>query len=347
MKSVYYTETPLATIQLGANLGRTLKVGDIVLLFGDLGAGKTHFTKGIAEGLGITRLVKSPTFTYVNNYPTPKATLHHYDLYRMEKNADLSSLGYEETLHDPRAINVVEWADRMGNRLPSRYIRVDIVAEENTRSIAIDFIYPTRLRAETVESYWEEWATPLHVREHCKQVANVGQKVAEAYIHELQIIDLNLVVTSCLLHDMARVCDFRELDRSKFPETVTDAKWAKWLELREKYKGRHHGDIAYDALIARGFTETAEVIRLHKSINLVEETDTYDSLEKKIVYYADKRVMHGTIVSLARRLKDGKERHGKYDTPEQRKVFDDVEKHTYSLEKELFESLELSPSDLV
>jgi len=360
MKSTYYTQTPVDTITLGARLGGTLKGGDVVLLFGDLGAGKTHFTKGIAEGLGITQLVKSPTFAYVNTYPIKSGlTLYHYDLYRMNRDPrlrgddknehgnDLESLGYEETLNDPNAINVVEWADRLGDRLPFRYIRVDILAEGDTRSIAIDFIYPTRLRAEAVESYWEEWATPLHVREHCKQVANVGRQVAEAYIQKLQIVDLNLVVTSCLLHDMCRVCDFRTLDRDKFFEPVTETKWKKWVTLREQYAGRHHGDIAHEALSARGFTETAECIRLHKSLNLVTEPAAYDTLEKQIVYYADKRVKHTEIVSLAERFSDGRERYGKYSTPEKEAPFVVAEKAAEELEALLFEPLEMEPTNIL
>ena len=96
MRSTYYTETPLATITLGAKLGQTLKGGDMVLLYGDLGVGKTHFVKGIAEGLGIKNLIKSPTFTYVNPYPVRgDFTFYHYDLYRMQGASDLTSLGYE------------------------------------------------------------------------------------------------------------------------------------------------------------------------------------------------------------------------------------------------------------
>ena len=347
MKSLYYTQTPIDTITLGARLGEMLKGGDVVLLFGDLGAGKTHFTKGIAEGLKVKTLVKSPTFVYVNPYPLKGGqTLYHYDLYRMEKDADLSSLGYEETLHVPNAINVVEWADRLGGHLPSRYIRVDILAEGNTRSIAIDFAYPTRLRAEAVESYWEEWATPLHVRAHCKQVANVGRQIAEAYLEKLQIADLNLVHTSCLLHDMARVCDFRVLDRSKFAEEVTDAKWKKWLELRSRYSERHHGDIAHEALTARGFTETAEAIRLHKTVNLPDEFPSYDSLEKMIVYYADKRVKHTEIVSLKERFRDGRERYGQTNTPEQEAKFIKAEKMGYDLERLIFKPLDIESGDV-
>ena len=121
MKATYYTHTPEETIELGERLSYYLKRGDSVLLFGDLGSGKTHFTKGIARGLGITDTIKSPTFAYVNKYTIGKQIgeqigeqidvlsnrlsniithLYHYDLYRLNPGADLTSLGYHETIED-------------------------------------------------------------------------------------------------------------------------------------------------------------------------------------------------------------------------------------------------------
>ncbi len=347
MQSTYYTQTPLATITLGAALGRTLKPGDTVLLFGDLGAGKTHFVKGIAEGLGVTQLVKSPTFAYVNPYPLKGgSTLYHYDLYRMEQDADLTSLGYQETLEDPLAINVVEWADRLGSRLPKRYIRVDLLGEDTTRSLAFNFIYPTRLGFKAIEFYYEEWSTPVHVRAHCSQVAKVGLQVAEAYIRLGEIIDSNLIYTSCMLHDMARVCDFRIIERTKFQEEVSEEKWQRWLALREQYQGQHHANIAAKALTTRGFAETAEVIRLHKFTNLLDEFDAYTSVEKMILYYADKRVKHDQIVTLAERFNDGRARYDQYNTPEDKIRFKEVEKRTQALERFLFKPIDIEPEDI-
>jgi tRNA threonylcarbamoyladenosine biosynthesis protein TsaE len=283
MKSTYYTESAAATIQLGAKLGKTLRPGDTVLLFGELGAGKTHFTKGIAEGLDIEHLVKSPTYAYVNTYPIESGTLFHYDFYRLETGADLTSLGYYESLHDSDAINVVEWADRLEGDLPSRFIRVDIIAEGDTRSLSIDWFYPGRSTGDVVEPYYDEWRTPMHVRDHCKQVASVGRQIATAYIEQGEVVDINLVITSCLLHDLCRVCDFQTLERDKFQEEITDEKWQKWVDLREQYQGQHHADIASDWLAAKGFSEMAEVIRLHRFTDILDEPDSYDTLEKMIV----------------------------------------------------------------
>lgn len=347
MKSVYYTQTPLATVELGARLGRRLQPGDTVLLFGDLGAGKTHFVKGIAAGLGVTDLIKSPTYAYVNTYPLAGGNVFfHYDFYRLASGDDFTSLGYEETLHNPRAINVIEWADRLGERLPARYLRVDFAAQANTRSIALQFAYPLRAMEVIVEPYYNQWQTPLHVRGHCRQVALVARQVAEAFVRAGEIVDINLVYTSALLHDMCRVCDFRRFSRELFTEEVTDEKWAAWVRLREQYAGRHHADIAHEALLVDGFDETAEAVRLHRSAALEEEPDSYDSLEKKIVYYADKRVKHTEVVSLAERFRDGRERYGKEDDAEHTALYARVEARTYALEKSLFKNLEITPEEV-
>ena len=142
------------------------------------------------------------------------------------------------------------------------------------------------------------------------------------------------------------MCDFHTLDRDKFSEPVTDEKWAKWLRLREENQGRHHADIAFDFLSRHGFTETAETIRLHRSTALVEESGAYDSFEKKLVYYSDKRVKHTEIVDLKERFRDGAERYSRYNTPEQQAVFTEVEQKTHTLEKELFRGLDIGPSDI-
>jgi tRNA threonylcarbamoyladenosine biosynthesis protein TsaE len=364
VESIYTTKSPEETIELGKRLAYRLTPGDLVLLFGDLGSGKTHFIKGIAEGLGINAVIKSPTYAYVNRYPitqfpipnsqlnpkseirNPKYNLYHYDLYRFEEGADISSIGFEESLEDPNAINVVEWADRLGDRLPKKYISVKLDGAGNKRSIKIKFVSPAILSETEIYKYYEEWATPMHVREHCAKVTEVAMKIAQAYIHQGEIINLNLLYPACMLHDMNRVCDFRKLVRSRFEEEVTDEKWEKWQSCRREYKGMHHADITAKIIGERGFTETAELIRLHRSDYIVEQPDAFASIEKKIIYYADKRVKHNEIVSLKERFRDGRERYGKFDTPEEKKLFEEVEIRTKKLEKELFDGIGIKPADI-
>jgi len=177
-------------------------------------------------------------------------------------------------------------------------------------------------------------------------VTKVAMQLAEAYVRKGEIINLELLYSAGMLHDLHRVCDFRELDRGKFNEEVTDEKWAKWIECRNTYKNQHHADITAEILFVKGFTDTAEVIRLHMSKNLIVEPQSYDTIEKKIMYYADKRVKHDQIVDLEERFRDGYERHGKFDPPEVHQIFEKVKKATFVLEKELFEGLDIRPEDI-
>jgi tRNA threonylcarbamoyladenosine biosynthesis protein TsaE len=105
-------------------LGRALQPGDVVLLTGDLGAGKTQFTKGIAQALDIEEAVTSPTFNLVCEYDSAQGvTLRHFDLYRLEDETELDDIDYFGLL-EGKAICVVEWGDKFPNALPLDYLLV-------------------------------------------------------------------------------------------------------------------------------------------------------------------------------------------------------------------------------
>jgi tRNA threonylcarbamoyladenosine biosynthesis protein TsaE len=122
LRTTVRTTTPGQTIALGERLGRVAQPGDLVCLWGELGAGKTQLAKGIARGLGIAANVTSPTFILMAEYPG-RIPLFHVDLYRLADAADALAGG----VIDDRQIDgltVVEWPDRMGEHLPAD--RVDI-----------------------------------------------------------------------------------------------------------------------------------------------------------------------------------------------------------------------------
>ena len=101
------------TIAAGRALGATLSAGTTVLLYGDLGAGKTAFVRGVAEGLGIEPVeVSSPTFTIVQEYRGPRFTLQHVDLFRLA-SAEVSDLALDDLLQDATTIMAIEWAERL------------------------------------------------------------------------------------------------------------------------------------------------------------------------------------------------------------------------------------------
>ena len=116
------------TVKLGSRLGRLLGPGDVVGLTGELGSGKTTFTKGIAGGLGIrdAKHVNSPSFVIVKEY-AGRVPLYHFDIYRLDDPSDLDTVGYKEYFYG-RGVTVIEWADKIGRILPDEYLAVEFSA---------------------------------------------------------------------------------------------------------------------------------------------------------------------------------------------------------------------------
>jgi len=127
------------TFQIGRVLGDGLQGGDCVALTGELGAGKTCLTQGIACGLGVPDryAVTSPTFTLVNEYPGSKADLVHMDVYRLRGSAELEELGFDEYLRGD-SVMVIEWAEKIQDVLPAETMYVKcLYLEDNKRKIEI------------------------------------------------------------------------------------------------------------------------------------------------------------------------------------------------------------------
>lgn len=126
------------TQAIAAQLSRQLPNNAIVCLFGDLGAGKTTFVKGLSEGLGIDKaVVTSPTFVYLNIHQGLR-TLYHFDLYRLRDSDQFLSMGFDEML-DAGGVCCIEWSERIENLLPSNVIKVTLEhLEESKRNIKIE-----------------------------------------------------------------------------------------------------------------------------------------------------------------------------------------------------------------
>lgn len=124
-------------IALGVHIAGLLPSKAVVFLTGDLGAGKTTLTKGIAKGLGATEIdeVSSPTFTLIHEYGTP-VRLYHIDLYRIETPPQLATLGLDE-IFDREAVVVIEWPDKFARWLPADPIRIEIELAGDGRIVKI------------------------------------------------------------------------------------------------------------------------------------------------------------------------------------------------------------------
>lgn len=124
----YITRSPKETRDLGEKIGGGLSKGDVICVFGDLGAGKTCLIQGIARGLGVSKgeYVRSPTFTTHLSYQG-RLTLHHFDFYRLSEASEIEELGLSEYFFGD-GVCAIEWPERLGSLLPER--RIEIALEE-------------------------------------------------------------------------------------------------------------------------------------------------------------------------------------------------------------------------
>ncbi len=126
------------TVAAGERLGGMLRPGDIVALFGELGAGKTRFVRGVCRALGTDRNVSSPTFTLLHEYRAPGLAVYHFDLYRIASTAELAGIGFTEYLDRGDGVCLVEWAERAGSFLPAERYDVRMRAGESPDERVID-----------------------------------------------------------------------------------------------------------------------------------------------------------------------------------------------------------------
>lgn len=137
MKVKFTTRSATETEQVAENFAQTLVGGEILLLKGDLGAGKTHFVKGLARGLGIDDVVTSPTFALHNVY-FGRLTLNHFDFYRIENSEEAEMLGLNELFYDKNAVSAIEWSERVADLLPPNCITVAIdKVSDSVRTITV------------------------------------------------------------------------------------------------------------------------------------------------------------------------------------------------------------------
>jgi len=131
----FLTASPAETEAVGEALGKLLPAGTVLAYTGDLGAGKTAFTRGLARGLGCTEQVTSPTYTIVNEYLSGRMPLFHFDMYRLHSSEDLWDIGWEDYL-DRGGVCAVEWSENVADALeaPVR-VCIEKTGEESRRII--------------------------------------------------------------------------------------------------------------------------------------------------------------------------------------------------------------------
>jgi tRNA threonylcarbamoyladenosine biosynthesis protein TsaE len=139
----FTSHSALETVELGRQLAAHLRNAHVVLLRGDLGAGKTTLVKGIAEGFGAAQAddVTSPTFTLIHEYRGPDKDVFHIDLYRLEKPGELDSLGLEDLMHDERNVLLIEWGEKFPRILQQKDAEIVIRrVEHDERKVRLTMV---------------------------------------------------------------------------------------------------------------------------------------------------------------------------------------------------------------
>ena len=129
----FITNSPAETESIGVTLGQRLKPGTVIAYRGDLGAGKTAFTRGLARGLGCQEIVTSPTYTIVNEYLGGRIPLFHFDMYRLHSSDDLWDIGWDDYL-ERGGVCAVEWSENVADAMEDPiYITIEKTGEESRR----------------------------------------------------------------------------------------------------------------------------------------------------------------------------------------------------------------------
>lgn len=135
---IYTSKSEQDTLNFAKNFAKNLKIGDVIVLSGDLGAGKTKFTEGILTYFGLEKEISSPTFTIVNEYKNDNISIFHFDVYRLEDSDEFYAIGGEEYFE--KGICIIEWGEIIKDALPKNYIQINFSKDnidENKRFIEV------------------------------------------------------------------------------------------------------------------------------------------------------------------------------------------------------------------
>jgi uncharacterized protein len=192
-----------------------------------------------------------------------------------------------------------------------------------------------------------EYHVPPHIVSHSLAAAKLAIFLAQRLRDKGIAVDIDLVERACLLHDIMRVCDFAEADYLQFERGLAEKERATWRRLRARYEKTAHEDAAYD-ILKQKYPRLAVVIRKHKYASLLDDRSGPNTWEEKLVYYADKRVMHEKIVPLEERLREGHRRNVFLHGSEAQSKINTarVDPLIFRLEKEIFDKLCLDPLEL-
>ena len=127
--NIYTSKSEKDTLEFAKNFAKNLKIGDVIVLSGDLGSGKTKFTEGILSHFGLDSEISSPTFTIVNEYKNNNISIFHFDVYRLEDSDEFYAIGGDEYFE--KGICIIEWGEIIKDALPKKYIQINFSKDKN------------------------------------------------------------------------------------------------------------------------------------------------------------------------------------------------------------------------
>lgn len=295
---VITTNSPAQTQLVATRLLSTLYVSpSIICLFGEVGAGKTTFMQGFTQHV-VEDFLPSPTYNLEHRYLLSQhyqlRTLVHIDLYRLNP---AQAEEFWQQVDTDAAVCCIEWPSRL-EQLPRKRIEVHIQALPNEqRRITIewhDVPMPTELE---IQDWRMQVALSPNVIDHCERVATVAKACSEQLIVAGTPVRSQFVHRAGQLHDLLRFIDFKT-QQSVLLYQPTNEQLTVWESIKDVY-GVGHEQAAEKFLIAKGYAELGWCILPHGGKGHFLHT-----IEQKILYYSDKRVVHNAIVTIDDRYQD-------------------------------------------
>lgn len=271
-----------------------------VVLTGELGAGKTTFSQGLAQGLAVLERITSPTYALEQRYGG--TVLSHIDLYRLRPD---QAKEFVEALDDFPGVRVIEWGDR--TNVVEADIHVHIAEEGAGRLLTFEFRDLPVPSDKEIDAWREDVGLPEHIAKHCDCVAGVAERVATEMLGQGRVARPAAVRAAAKLHDLLRFVDFKSLtgDEHFTPEQATSE---RWLSMQKKY-GKPHEYAAEKFLIEKKYPGIGGIVRTHRGYAETGD-DMPKTIEQMILAYSDKRAKYDEVVTLEERFDDFVLRYG-------------------------------------
>ena len=196
----------------------------------------------------------------------------------------------------------------------------------------------------TLQELLRKYRVPFHIQAHMKKVAAVSLFIGTQLQDSGQKVDLTILRQAALLHDILKLCDFKELNLQYFQKSPSKKDKAFWTELIKSCSHKGHIQAAYELFMDIGEPQIASIIKKHRFNCLIEKNEKPTTWEEKILYYADKRVKHDQVVSIQERLEDGRKRY--FPDGHIPKEDAQIEKALYKLEQELCNHAKIHPEEI-